>query len=344
MLALLAAYGCGSKRSSPGAGSHKLVPIGAGIDAPAGLRATVYATGLPNVATFAFDSRGRLWATAAGLSTHRNDGVYLIARPGSRPVPVIGGLDDPLGLVWRGSTLYVASVGRVTAYRGLTGTRFTSRTTILDGPVPGGENNNLVQSPSGRLVLGVTATCDHCVPKSRYSGSIVSFASNGTDLRLYAARIRAPVGLAYFPGTSDLFVSMNQPDDLGSRTTGDSLARVAPGSDWRFPVCYAQGGSACAGVPPILAVLDRHAAVGSVAILTGQLGGAVGTAVLVAEWQTARVQRVALRRVGNSYAGEVSPFLSGLRNPLALIAAPGGSLLVGDWGTGKIYRITRAPS
>jgi glucose/arabinose dehydrogenase len=40
--------------------------------------------------------------------------------------------------------------------------------------------------------------------------------------------------------------------------------------------------------------------------------------------------------------GAVEPFLTGIPNPLAVALAPDGSLLVGDWDSGTIYRITRA--
>jgi glucose/arabinose dehydrogenase len=316
------------------------VAIGAGIKGPSGLHAEVYARGLPTVAALTFDPQGRLWAAAAGLGGHSRDGVYEIARRGARPVRVIGGLDDPLGLVWHQGRLYVSSVGRVTVYSRFTGRRFANHETIIRGPVIRGENNGLALAPDGRFVLGITATCDHCRPRSKWSGSIVSFRPDGSDLRLYAARIRAPVGLAFYPGTSDLFVTMNQRDDLGAQTTGDWLARVAPATNWRFPQCYGQGGSACAGVPGPLAVLDKHAAVGPVVIVTGQLGPSVGTAALVSEWQTSKVARVALVKRGSGAGGAPTVWLRGLRNPLALTLGPGRSLLVGDWGSGILYRIT----
>ncbi len=343
---LLAVAGCGSAEKRPAGGSTQaslsaaLVPIGAGLRGPAGLHASVYAQGPPTVAGLAFDPQGRLWASAAGLEAHAHDGVYLIAHAGAPAVKVISGLNDPLGLLWREGHLYVASVGRVDAYGDFDGRRFRTHTTILRGPVAGGENNLMALSPHGRILMGVTATCDHCTPRSRWSGAIVSFLPDGRDLRLYAARIRAPFGLAYFPGTSDLLVTMNQRDDLGAATPGDWLAQVSEGEDWRFPGCYGQGGVACAGVPAPVAVLDKHAAVGGVAILTGQLGSAVGTAALVAEWQSAKVQRVALTRGGAGYSGTVAPFLTGMRNPLAIVLAPRGGLLVADWATGTIYSVS----
>jgi glucose/arabinose dehydrogenase len=354
VLAILAICGCGSSSSgSSSSGSSSdtrnasasgLVAIGAGLSGPPGLKATVYAQGPPTLAALAFDSAGRLWMTAAGLESHTHDGVYLIASAGAPAQKVVSGLNDPLGLVWHAGRLYVASVGRVDAYWGLEGMRFTRHRTILKGPLPGGENNSLVMAPDGRFVMGVSATCDHCEPTSKWDGAIVSFRPDGSDLRLYASRIRAPVGLTYYPGTSELFVSMNQRDDLGAATPGDLLAAVGEGEDWRFPQCYGQGGVACAGVPRPLAVLDPHAAVGDIAIATGQLGSGIGTSALVAEWNVAKVQRVALSKAGSASRGTVTPFLRGIKNPLALVFAPDDSLLVGDWATGAIYRIAARSS
>jgi glucose/arabinose dehydrogenase len=307
-----------------------LVPIGAGVRGPAGLTATVYATGLPTASAFAIDARGRLWVATSAASDHRKDGVYLVAHAGARPVKVIGAARGPLGLTWYRNRLYVASLGRVDAFSGLHGNRFAKRTPILTEPRGHGWNNGIVAMPNGRLVMGISSACDHCTSTSRWSATIVSFRPDGSDVRVYAKGIRAPFGLASYPGTSDLLVSMNQRDDLGTRTPPDWLARVAQGEDWRFPACYGQGGTACAGAPKPIATLDRHAAAGGVAVVTGH-------AALVAEWQTGRVLRVPL-----ATSATAQPFLTGIRNPLALATTRDGVILVGDWGTGRIYRIARA--
>jgi glucose/arabinose dehydrogenase len=333
--ALVGAAGCTASR----VGSAKpagLVPIGAGLKGPVGLEATVYATGLPTASAFALDSRGRLWVATSAAANHSKDGVYLIARAGARPVKVIAGVRGPLGLTWYGDRLYVASLGRVDAFSALNGRRFARRRTILREPAGHGWNNGIVRAPSGRLVMSISSACDHCTPTSRWSATIVSLRPDGSDVRVYAKRIRAGFGLALYPGTSDLLVSMNQRDDLGTRTPGDWLARVRHGEDWRFPQCYGQAGSACTGVPRPIAVLGKHAAAGGVTVATGQLGASVGTAALVAEWQAARVLKVALTRTGSAVA---EPFLTGIRNPLPVAMSRDGALLVGDWGTGTIYRV-----
>jgi glucose/arabinose dehydrogenase len=341
-LAILAISGCGSADKSRIVSRPKsgLVSIGAGLMGPAGLKATVYAQGPPTVATFTFDPGGRLWLTAAGLETHRLDGVYLVSGAAGRAQKVVSGLNDPLGLSWYAGKLYVASVGRVDAYWGFNGMKFTEHRQILKGPMADGENNLLVMAPDGRFVMGVSATCDHCIPTSKWDGAIVSFRPDGSDLRLYAGRIRAPVGLAYLPGTGNLFVGMNQQDNLGAATPGDLLAIAREGEEWRFPECHGQGGAACAGVPRPVAVLDPHGAVGGIAFVTGRFGASIGMSAIVAEWDKAKIQRVALTKTGSAYTGTVTPFLRGLQNPMALAFAPDRSLFVGDWATGKIYRIT----
>jgi glucose/arabinose dehydrogenase len=326
-LALVAA-GCG--RSAPA----RLVPIGAGLEGPAGLKATVWATGVVHASAFAFDGRGRLWVTASGANTHAGDGVFVVPAAGGRAVRVVAGPRGPLGLLWHGSELIVSSLGEVSVFSGLHGDRFAHRTTILRGPPGGGENNNVVLGPDGRLYLGVSASCDHCTPPTRWSGSIVTFRLDGGGLRLFAGGIRAPYGLAFRPGTDDLFASMNQRDDLGARTPGDWLAVVSQGEHWGFPDCYGQPGAACAGVPKPVDVLDPHAAAGGVAFQ--------GDTALVAEWQLGKVMRVALRKDGPGYTGTVSTYLTGIEHPLPVATTAGGAVLVGDWGSGLIYRIAPA--
>jgi glucose/arabinose dehydrogenase len=269
--------------------------------------------------------------------------VYLVVAAGAAPVKVIADVHTPLGLLWYQGSLYVTSKERVDAFTGFDGTQFAERRDILTLPAGVGEVNSITLSPEGRMLIGISAPCDHCTPTLQDSGAIVSFLPDGTDLQLFASRIRAPIGLAYFPNTSDLFVTMNQRDDLGDATRGDWLAVVQQGQDWGFPDCYGQGGGACTGVPAPIAALDKHAAVDGVAIATGQLGPAVGTAAIVAEWSTGKVQQVTLARSGATYTGSVAPFLTGLQQPVPVILAPDGALLVGDWASGKVYRIAVAP-
>jgi glucose/arabinose dehydrogenase len=338
---LLGSCAAGSPGDPKGSGAVEgLVSIGAGLKGPAGLHAAVYASGLVHASAFALDARGRLWVSTSDVTDHRRDGVFLISSAAAAPVKVISGIRGPLGLLWLGRTLYVASIGRVEAFDALRGTRFARRRSVLRDPVARAWNNNLVLAPNGRLVMSISTSCDDCTPPSSWLAAIVTFRTDGSDLRRYAGGIRDGFGLAYFPGTNELFVSMNQRDDLGDATPGDWLGIVRKGQDWGFPACYGQRGVSCRGVPKPLAVLDAHAAAGGVAIVTGQLGDVVGTSALISEWSFGKVQRVGLTASGSGRDGTVESFLTGMTNPLPMIVTDAGSLLVGDWSTGTIYAIT----
>jgi glucose/arabinose dehydrogenase len=334
----LVGVSCGGSADPPAAPSA-LVSIGAGLQGPPGFVATVYARGLTNVAAFAFDPQGRLWAATAGASDHGTDGLYLVPAPGAAPREVVASLHTPLGLLWYDGSLYAASSGGVDAFIGFDGTTFAERRTVLRLPAGAGELNGLAIGPDGRLLLGISAPCDHCAPASRLSAAIVSFLPDGSGLELYATGIRAPVGLVEDGAAGGLVVTIDQRDDLGARTPGDWLAVVRPGQAWGFPACYGQGGAVCAGVPTPTAVLDRHAGVIGLAIVDGQFGAKVGTSALVAEWALGKVQRVVL---SGASVGAVVPFLLGLEHPGPLIVTPGGALLAGDWETGMIYRVSPA--
>ncbi len=55
-----------------------------------------------------------------------------------------------------------------------------------------------------------------------------------------------------------------------------------------------------------------------------------------------KVQRVALIKTGSTHVGSVGPFLTGLKNPPLLPSTAGGSVLIGDWTTGTIFRIAKS--
>jgi glucose/arabinose dehydrogenase len=320
--------------------SASVTSIGAGLRGPRGLHASRYALHLRHLSALAEDAEGRTWAATAALADTGTDGVYLVPSAGATPVKVIADAHTPLGLLWIGDALYVSEHDTVEVFRGFDGTQFASHATVVSFPDGTGELNGLALGADGRIVLGISAPCNACTTTSEWSASIVSFLPDGSDLRVFAGGIRAAIGLTYYPGTDDLFVTMNQRDDLGAKTPGDWLSVVAAGEQWGFPACFGQGGSVCAGVPAPVASLAEHAAVSGVALVTGQLGASAGTGAVVAEWTTGKVRLVPLTRTGTTYRGTTRSFLSGFSHPMPVFLTTSGALLVGDWGSGTIYRVT----
>jgi glucose/arabinose dehydrogenase len=341
LVALAAGAGCGGDApASASAVPPALVPIGAGLDAPTGTAETVLVHGPIHLAALARDGSGRLWMATAAEDGSSADGVYVVPASGAAPVQVVDGLSTVLGLLWVDQTLYVASAAGVLAFSGFDGAHFSGQRPVVTLPDGVGEANGLAATADGRLWLGISAPCDHCTPASPLSASVVSFLPDGTDLRVEASGIRAPVGLVADPSSAGVLVTMNQRDDLGENTPGDWLAAVESGQAWGFPDCYGQGGPPCASAPSPLATLDPHAAVGGITLLDAQPDAGRGRSAVVAEWALGKVQRIALDGAGQAPAGTVETLLSGQISPMAVLAEPGGKVLVGDWTTGIVYEIT----
>jgi glucose/arabinose dehydrogenase len=299
--------------------------LAAALHLPAGYHASVYASGLEHPTAMAFGPDRRLYVSE---DVGR---VVSVTRGAKRPRPFRGGLTVPLGLVWRGRTLYVAESGRVEAL-GLGGGR---RVVVRGLPFGRHQQDAIVNGPDGRLYLGSGSTCDACVEKDRRSATILSFRPDGSGLRIVARGLRNPYGLV-FVGRS-LYATVNGRDDLGDGEPAELVVRVRPGADYGWPACWPSYAlrrlvGACAGVTRPLAYLEPHSSADGIASWRGDL--------FVTEWGEYLAHRhgrvlVRVRR------GRVSTFATGFDHPLALAVDPAGDLLVADWGRGVIYAIRK---
>jgi glucose/arabinose dehydrogenase len=301
--------------------------IAVALHVPAGYHASVYASGLEHPTAMAFGPDGRLYVSEdAGR-------IVSVARGTSRPRTFRAGLTVPLGLVWRGRTLYVAESGRVEAF-GLRG----GRRVVLRGlPFGRHQQDAIVNGPDGRLYLGSGSTCDACTEKDPRSATILSFRPDGSGLRVVARGLRNPYGLA-FVGKM-LYATVNGRDDLGDGEPAEMVIRVRPGADFGWPACWPSYAlrrlvGNCAGVTPPVAYLEPHSSADGIASWHGDL--------FVTEWGEYLAHRhgrvlVRIRR------GRASTFATGFDHPLAVAVGPAGDLLVADWGRGVVYAIARSP-
>jgi glucose/arabinose dehydrogenase len=67
---------------------------------------------------------------------------------------------------------------------------------------------------------------------------IFEFNPDGTGQKVFAWGIRNAVGIKFRPGTSDLWMSTNERDDLGEDLVPDYLSRVEPGGFYGWPWFY----------------------------------------------------------------------------------------------------------
>ena len=201
------------------------VALAASLHLPAGYHASVYARGFEHPTALSFGPDRRLYVS-------EDVGTIVSVRRGStRARPYAHGLVVPLGLLWRGRTLYVAESGKVEALRA--GTR---RTVVRGLPFGRHQQDAIVAGPDGRLYLGSGSTCNACIEHDRRSAAILSFRADGTDLRVVASGLRNPYGLVFVG--SVLYATVNARDDLGRSEPAETVVRIRRGADYGWPACW----------------------------------------------------------------------------------------------------------
>jgi glucose/arabinose dehydrogenase len=336
------------------------------VRVPDGVKLQRFASGIPNPSNLAFDARGRLWATSAGVQTAAADGVWMLRRRGARPRQVVSGLFSALGLVWHRGELFVSHVvpyatfapshtGRVVAYSGFDGRRFRRSRVVVDG-LPTGQHrvDSLAVGRDGRLYLGVGSQTDSGRPTRTPSAAVVSFRPRGGAVRVEATGLRNPYGLAFAPGGRRLLVSEHGRDDLGLRAPPDEVNLVRPRGRARwygFPECWGQGGAPCRGAVAPLVRLAPHSAPGAIAVAR-RFGRWGPTAFVTRFGSTFRanptggdVVRVSLARLGRRRTAPLARFATGFghQEPLGAAIGPGGALYVSLWKSGRIVRLVPPP-
>ena len=303
-----------------------------GIDVLPGFRAELYATGLRRPTALAFGPGRLLYAT------QETGEVVAVARGSTRPRVLARGFATPLGLAWRGRTLFVSARGALYRLR-LRGRALVGARAILAGlPYGRHQQDNVVVGPEGRLYLGSGSTCDVCRERDPRSAAILSLRPDGSDVRVFARGLRNPYGLV-FRGRR-LYVSVNNRDDLGKWEPAETIVVARRGARFGWPDCWPswrrrrlQG--ACRGVTRPLAYLEPHSSANGLAFWRGRL--------YVAEWGQYYSRRFGRKVVEvNPRTGRSRLFADGFDHPLAVAAdARGDALLVADWERGAIYRISR---
>jgi glucose/arabinose dehydrogenase len=304
------------------------------IVVPPGYEVSTFSAGLEHPTAMAWGPDGRLYVT-------EDTGLLVVARRGSRrPVVVARGLRTPLGLAWRGRSLYVSEQGRLVRYT-LQASTLTGRKILVRG-LPFGlhQQDNVVVGPDDRLYLGSGSTCDACKERNPRSATVLSMKLDGSDVRVVARGLRNPFGLAFRPGTDKLYASVNGQDELGTKSRpepAEMVVLIKQGAFYGWPRCwpsYAKKARAgrCRGVTAPVAYLEPHSSADGVAFWRGDLFVA-----LWGQYLSDRHGRKLVRvKVGT---GKASTFARGFDHPLALVVDKTGALLVADWGRGLIYRI-----
>ncbi len=324
-----------------------LMAAGAGLALPPGFGANVFFVGLTSPTSMTFSPDGTLFVSQEDGAIvaiidfdgdGRADGASGYAR----------GFTAPLGLVFHEGALYVSSRGSVTIIRDDDGDGQGDVIERIISGLPNGphQNNGLAFGPDGMLYLTLGSTCNACIEEDPRSATIMRFNPDGSGGEVFARGLRNVYDIAFHPLDGTLFGADNGRDEeaLG---VPEELNLLVEGADYGWPDCWGRGGGTnCQGTTaPVVELEPRSSADGLAFYTGGQFPAEYKNDLFIAMWGShsreagRKIVRVRLQGDGDSYTAQVSDFALGFDRPLDLVVAPDGALLVGDYGSGTIYRI-----
>ena len=157
-------------------------------------------------------------------------------------------LNSPFGVAWIDGTLYVANTDAVVTYPYALGqaTPITARPVTLT-ELPGGPINHhwtksLVLSPDGQRLYATVGSNSNIVENGfeaeKNRAAVLEIDRASGRWRPFATGLRNPNSPVFYPGTNDLYVVVNERDELGAHLVPDYLTRVQDGGFYGWPYSY----------------------------------------------------------------------------------------------------------
>jgi len=160
------------------------------------------------------------------------------------------GLNQPFGMLIIGNSLYVANTDAVLRFPYKTGqTKITEvGQKIID--LPAGKSfklnrhwtrNLIANADNSKIYIAVGSSSnigENGLEKELLRASILEMNPDGSGMRVYASGLRNPVGMGWAPGTSTLWTTVNERDELGDDLVPDYLTSVKSGGFYGWPYAY----------------------------------------------------------------------------------------------------------
>jgi glucose/arabinose dehydrogenase len=160
---------------------------------------------------------------------------------------------------------------------------------------------------------------------------VLSFLPGGGPITVEATGLRTAYGLAFWG--SHLLVSVSGPDNPQAPDELTSFEPAGPTTNFGFPRCYGQGGTACAGFPRPVATFPAHSTPGQIAV-KGDIAYVAEFGSAVARTPRSQIVTVDLRtgKVGVFWPSPVQD------DVLGLTLGPDGNLYATLFSSGKVVR------
>ena len=209
-------------------------PANAMPQAPKGFTVSLFASGLTHPRFLAVASNGDVFLAESDAGK-----ITVFAPDGSHRATFASGLNKPHGIQFHDGALYVADMTAIYKFAYKDGQRKAKgKTRISKDPIPenGHFTRDIAFGPDGTLYLGIGS--DGNVAENPLPRAAVSIVKPDGRFSTFATGLRNPVGLAFNPGTNDLWVTVNERDGLGDDLPPDYLTHISQGDFFGWPYAY----------------------------------------------------------------------------------------------------------
>lgn len=211
-------------------------PAGAQIKVPAGFSVDEYAAGF---------ARPRFMVEGPGgevlVSDSVPNGSVIALRDGAKKV-LLSGLDRPYGLALWKEYLYVGEPESLKRYK------YDSKTLVA---APGEEvvsmagfskghvtRTILFDERAGKMYLTVGSSADLVTGDPEMRAAVHRYNPDGTGHEMIATGLRNTVGLRFYPGTTQLWATVEERNDAPNVVVADFFTSLKPGGFYGWPYAY----------------------------------------------------------------------------------------------------------
>src|SRR3954465_1559293 len=346
-------------------------PAGARLHLPVGFRISVFEDG---------SFRGARWLALAP------NGDVFVSDSGSGEIGILRGtgadgkvqqkftfatgLEQPFGMAFWKSYLYVAQTGEVVRFKYSSGqTKAEGKPEHIADLTPFGYNQHWTRdiafNPAGtKMYVTVGSSSNDSPENDARRAAISEYNPDGSGHRIYASGLRNAVGIAFEPKSGKLFATINERAGLGDNLPPDYFTSVQENGFYGWPYAYIgknpdpeNGGKRPdlvqnAITPDVL--IQAHSAALGVGFYSGKMfpAGYQSEAFvsLQGSWNRAEptgYKIVRVRMKDSKPVGAYDDFITGWLTdgkvwgrPVGLLVIQDGSLLIVDGGGKRIWRVT----